>query len=241
MFRVRKLTRLLRRTQYRRALTRGVAATVEHADFDFPSNLRTVLDVGANRGQFACFALERFPDAQLICFEPLESEYQVLEHLRRTLRWHDRLVCHPVGLGRESSEAVLHIARRRDSSSLLPISLLQSSVFPGTDEVGTMTVSVRRLDQMILPHEISRPSLLKIDVQGSELEVLIGAGELLAHIDEVLVECSFVEFYTGQPLFNDVFDYLTGQGFRLEQQRASATTAEGSILQADLWFRRPPS
>jgi hypothetical protein len=57
--------------------------------------------------------------------------------------------------------------------------------------------------------------LLKLDVQGFELEALRGAERVLASVDTVLTECSFVPFYSGQALFDEVRDFLHERGFRL--------------------------
>lgn len=82
------------------------------------------------------------------------------------------------------------------------------------------------------------PVLLKIDVQGGELGVLRGAERSLQHVDAVLVECSFVEFYDGQPLAHDVLDFLGEQGFRLTGAGTPTTDANGSVVQIDLLFVR---
>ncbi len=68
--RVRKVLGVLQAPEYRRALRLGVAASVEHEAIPLRSDFATVIDVGANRGQFAVFAARRFPRAMLICFEP---------------------------------------------------------------------------------------------------------------------------------------------------------------------------
>ncbi|MDG4594417.1 MAG: hypothetical protein P9F75_01770 [Candidatus Contendobacter sp.] len=66
--RLRKYLKLLANPRYWRALSQGVAATVEHDAALGADEFATVIDVGANKGQFATYALTRWPQARLICF-----------------------------------------------------------------------------------------------------------------------------------------------------------------------------
>lgn len=229
--RARKLVRLLRRSGHRRALRHGVAAAVEHEDVPLRDDVRLVLDVGASRGQFALFARARWPTARIVAFEPLPA---AAERFVRVLG--DAAELRRVALGAATGEAVLHVAGRDDSSSLLPIAG-QAAAFPGTAEVDRVRVPVGRLADH-LPDPAARPCLLKVDVQGGELDVLRGAGAALGRVDEVLCECSFVELYAGQPLADEVIAFLAGHGLRLAGCFDQRRDARGDALQADLLFRR---
>ena len=200
--RIFKILRLLRAPAWRRGLRRRVAATVEHDCVTFAADFRGVLDVGAHRGQFALFILHRFPGARLYCFEPLPDA-------RATLGWilaeRPEARIFPVALGSRSGRATMHVSRRDDSSSLLPLTERQTEAFPGTEEVAQIEVEVARLDDVLVNADsLPRPCLLKIDVQGNELEVLRGAVGTLDLVDEILVECSFVELYRGQARAEEV-------------------------------------
>jgi hypothetical protein len=121
---------------------------------------------------------------------------------------------------------------------LLPINLSQTVFAPGTEEVGTVTVPVRRLDAALAAPALPRPILLKIDTQGSELALLKGAEGLFPVIDYVYVEVSFVEFYTGQPLADQILDYMHSHGYRMTGIGGTARNSRDKILQADLLFER---
>jgi FkbM family methyltransferase len=233
---LRKLARLARRQDYRSALRLGVAAGVEHRSVAFEREPRTVLDVGANRGQFALFALNRFPGATLHCFEPVPA---ALDTLRQVLDGRAGVHVHPVALGREPGEARLHVSASDDSSSLLPVGSRLQSAYPGTRTVEEISVPVARLDELLDPAELAGPCLMKIDVQGFEAEVLRGAAGLLPAVDDVLVECSFVELYEGQPLADDLIAWMRDEGYRLRGFYSLMTDDAGSCLQADLLFSRP--
>jgi FkbM family methyltransferase len=230
--RARKLLRLLARPHYWRPLLRGVAASVEHDGVPFRPDHRTVLDVGASRGQFALFAENRWPDAQIISFEPLPGPLATLRGVTG-----DRVRAEAVALGPEPGTAEINVSAADDSSSLLSIGERQVREFPGTQAEATVTVAVSTLDEQVAA-DVERPCLLKLDVQGFELEALRGAGQTLAQVDEALVECSFVELYEGQALAPEVVGFMLDQGFRQVGVYGTAFSADGEPIQADFLFRR---
>jgi FkbM family methyltransferase len=231
----RKVLQLLRRGPFRRALLKGVAAGIEHEDVAFEHSFRTVIDVGAHRGQFALFALQHYPDATLHCFEPLPGAYGRLSDV---LPPNGRVHLHHVAASEASGSQPLHVSQRDDSSSLLPIMPRCTSAFPGTTERYQLTVRTARLDEELEGARLDRPCLLKIDVQGSELSVLRGAGRLLSSVDEVYVECSFVELYEGQPLASDVICYLRRHDLTFAGLFGMRRDERGRCIQADLLFKR---
>lgn len=212
------------------AVRAGVVPTVEHERAPLGGPYATVLDVGASRGQFALHARHRYPDARIVCFEPLPASQ---ETLRRVLG--DRVELRPVAVGAEAGTASMHVSAADDSSSLLPIGERQLAEFPGTQEARQLDVPVVTLDDVI-DEGLAGPVLLKIDVQGLELDVLRGAGDALAAVDTIFVECSFVELYEGQALADEVIAFLFSHGFRLAGVHGLATGQGGQTLQADLLF-----
>jgi FkbM family methyltransferase len=71
------------------------------------------------------------------------------------------------------------------------------------------------LDTLIRSKNLPLPDLIKIDVQGAELDVLKGAQETLSHVQHLIVELQYVEYNVGAPSKQDVVDYLESQGFKL--------------------------
>ena len=230
--RARKLVRLLGDRTYWPALRNGVAASVEHASIPFGSGIRTVLDVGASRGQFALFAGSRFKGAKIISFEPLP---EAMADLKRVLG--HEVETHQTAVGSVSGHAWINVSGNDDSSSLLAIGPRQEVEFPGTAAVGSIEVPVTTLDE-VLTDDLARPCLLKIDVQGLELEVLKGATKTLQSVDEALVECSFVELYEGQAMADEVVVHLRKAGLRLAGVYEVVHAADGTAIQADFLFRR---
>lgn len=230
-----KVWRLLAHPEYRRALRFLVAASVEHDRTPLAHDYLTVLDVGANRGQFALVAARRFPQASLVCFEPQDGARRTLG---RVLATHPRHRVVPTAVAASAGSSLFHVTKADDSSSLLPSTAYQVDLFPGTQVVGTLRVPTERLDVLVSPASLTAPVLLKIDVQGTEMEVLRGAEGLLAAIDTVLVECSFVQLYEGQAVADEVIRMLHAHGFGLTSVVAPTTDATGQLVQADFIFER---
>lgn len=101
-----------------------------------------------------------------------------------------------------------------------------------------MTVPTARLDESLTGSKFDGPVLLKTDVQGGELGVLRGGEALLASIDDVYVECSFVELYEGQALAGQVVGYLEDHGFAVTGEFGMRHDRRGHCLQADVLFVR---
>lgn len=238
MNKILKLLKILADSTYRRALLKhGVAAGVEHEAMINALHSLTVVDVGANRGQFSLVVRKCLPMAYILAFEPLDvpaEKFQALfakdakARLSRT------------ALGTYSETKTIHVSRRDDSSSLLPITETQHAMFPGTFEVGTQQVEVAPLRHSLRPEEIRMPALLKMDVQGYELVVLQGCEDLLNRFSHVYVECSFIELYEGQAFANDVVAWLQVRGFLLSGVFNTSYDSAGQAIQADFLFRRNP-
>ncbi|WP_434625540.1 FkbM family methyltransferase [Azospirillum sp. B2RO_4] len=234
----RKLARLLGNPAFRRGLRFGVAAAIEHRTILGALPVATVIDVGANTGQFSLLAASLYRNAAIHAVEPLPAAAAVFTRLFADSA---RVRLYRVAAGAGAANAPLHVSRRHDCSSLLPIAGGQTDFAPGTEAVGTITVPVRPLDELIAPDDLVRPVLLKLDVQGGELQALQGAGRLLAAVDHVYVEVSFLPLYDGQPLAHAVVEHLAGQGFGLAGTNHPTFDRAGRCVQVDLLFSRLPA
>ena len=105
----------------------GVAATIEHDKLPLEYSYRSVIDVGANRGQFALYARARFPMADVYSLEPLAQPWRRLERMFTGDR-HVHVL--PVGVGASHGFGNVFVSRADDSSSLLRPSELPSKTFP---------------------------------------------------------------------------------------------------------------
>ncbi len=235
MGKLQKIAKIVRYAEGRRGLTHGVAAAVEHEEFLKNHGFGTILDAGTNKGQFSLIAVCCQPSVRIIGFEPLSGPAR---KYRRLFDGCTNIELRQVALGSLPGEAEVHISQRDDSSSLLPITDTQTRTFAGTCEVGLEKVRVETLDRVIDVARLPRPVLLKIDVQGFELELLKGAESSLASIDHVYSELSFLPFYAGQPLAPEVVRWLSDRGFNMAGVYHIAYSASGLAVQADFHFRR---
>ena len=230
--RARKLARILAVPEYRAGVRHGSFATTEHEAISFGHDFRSVVDVGAHYGEFALFAARRFPAAAIYCVEPLAEAQAKLRGLV------PRAEVIPYAAAATAGRRTLHVSRASAASSLLPLTRTLAAAFPGTEEAEVREIDARPLDELVDLDALAPPALLKVDVQGAELDVLRGAERLLAFVDEALVECSFVELYEGQALAADVIDFLRARGFTLAGVYSLLHDRKGRTLQADLLFAR---
>ncbi len=227
-----KLAQLATVPAFVRGLWHGVSATIEHRKtlaLLEGKEVRTVVDVGANKGQFALLARYLFPNAMIHAFEPLEGPAETLENIFAN---DPRMKLHRCAIGAAQTNATIHISRREDSSSLLPIGKLQVDNFPNTQEAGQKEVPVSRLDLVLSADDIVPQALMKIDVQGYEGQVIEGAAGLLERFRFVYCEVSFLPLYEGQELAPDIIRRLATHGFGLRAVNVS------SNVQTDLLFER---
>lgn len=230
-----KLLRLVRRPAYRRGLRLGVAASLEALPALRGLAVRTVIDVGANVGQFSLLMTGLRPGVTVHAFEPFGRSAAVFERL---FAGNPGVRLHRCAVGAEEAEAILHVSGRADNSSLLPIGAAQVRFAPGTAEVGTVSVPVRTLDAVLDPLTLARPILLKLDVQGGELAALRGAERLLSVVDHIYVEVSFAVFYEGQPTADAIISHLARRGFAVAGIGGIARDQTGRVVQCDLLFER---
>lgn len=200
------------------------------------SGIRTVIDVGANAGQFASAVRCLLPDAQLYSFEPIPDVHAELVQ-RLSKFGHFQSFC--VALGNKAGETTFWRSEFSKSSSLLPMSQIHREAFPWTSKSSATTVQLDTLDNHANRMQLKPGVLLKLDVQGYEVGVLEGAREILKHVQFVQVETSFAPLYEGQSSFNDVYRLLTSEGFDYAGSSGQTLSpVDGNILQEDALFRR---
>lgn len=232
---IRKALRALLWSRDRYALLHGVAASLEHtAALKSLPPISTIIDIGANKGQFILEAIKWHPEARIIVFEPLSSERIVMERVLSGVR---NLSIEPIALGSENRNSSFYVAGAADSSSLLKQTPLQSQAFPGTANVATESVVIKRLDSVLHAPMIASPVLCKVDVQGYELNVLKGFGDLIRAVDYLIIELSNAPFYDGASNSAEVIAFLAAEDFQI-LGIYNVYTKDGVGLQADFLLAR---
>ncbi|NNJ26226.1 hypothetical protein LzC2_23070 [Planctomycetes bacterium LzC2] len=194
----------------------------------------TILDIGANEGQFAELVRPLVPDACIISFEPLSGCAAVLEAKRDCLEpFH--LV--RAALGEVAGEVEMNRNEFTPSSSLLEMEPLHVAELPDTANSVAERVSVRRLDDVATELQISRPLVIKIDVQGYEARVLIGGPRTVRSAAVVVAEVSAYPLYRGEATFEELYDLMKSYGFAYRGNVDRwLSPRDGRILQFDAMF-----
>jgi FkbM family methyltransferase len=231
--RLKKLSQIILDPQLIRALFKGAAAGMEHSLVLENFGCEYIVDVGANRGQFALVARKIFPKAKIQSFEPLAEPVQVF---KRIFEQDPNTTIYPFAIGPTKMTSTIHITNDDDSSSMLPITKMQSGMFPGAAEKEIRQVMVYPLSELIDPASIPFASLLKIDVQGYELDVLQGCEDILEKFSYLYVECSFIELYEGQALAHQIIAWLQERGFILSSIHNLFYGKNGMAIQGDFLF-----
>jgi len=197
-----------------------------------------VLDVGANRGQFATELRQRGYAGKIVSFEPLSEAYgDLVKSSRKDAMWEVYQRC---AVGDHDGETAINIAGNSESSSILPMLESHRSAAPESVYQGKEIVPIKTLDAIAGQYlQGARAPFLKIDTQGFEWHVLDGALNILPKIQGVLVELSLVPLYEGQHLWRDVMSRLEAAGFTLWVfQPVFSDPASGRTLQVDGIFYR---
>ncbi len=196
-------------------------------------HFNSIVDGGANVGQFARAASSAFPGCPIYSFEPLP---EVAEKLRKNLADIPEHRVFEMALGNTAGEIEMGRCSDDQSSSILARAEYAGSLLEGTSDAGTQRVRIGRLDEVLREHEIVPPLLIKLDLQGYELEALRGATEILKSASHVLVETVFTKVYEGEPHFEEIWCFLREHGFRFVRPLAFARDRSDCIVQADMLF-----
>lgn len=198
--------------------------------------IRTVLDIGANVGQFASQMHRLLPDARMYSFEPLPDCYrQLLQKMEQV----ETFRAFNFALGDRNGREQIYRNDFTPSSSLLPMDGQLAQSFPFAATATPQQIEIRRLDDLAEELALEQPILMKIDVQGMEDKVLLGAENVLALTSILIVETSFRTLYRGQALFDGIYRLLGERGFTfMGSEHNIRDPKDGRVLQADSVFMR---
>lgn len=195
---------------------------------------RTVLDIGANAGQFARNVFSFVPDCTVHSFEPLPGPFAILHKLTAI---YPRLHCHNFALGERNGATTIHTGEYTASSSLLKPAQRLTDSLPQVVPDQKRDIPIMRLDDWAAEISLSFPLFVKLDVQGYELQVIRGGTETLRCASAILIELSFVELYENQPLIADIIVEMKSLGFHLADiLEVSRDPATGLGFQCDGLF-----
>lgn len=200
-------------------------------------HFRTVIDAGANVGQFARAAAETFADASVISIEALPAS---AETLRANLAGQPRVEVIQTAVGSTDGRIQFFPNEYSLASSVLPLKPDKAPSFAQIRHLSAIDVPLARLDTLFRDRALRGPTLLKLDLQGFELEALKGAHETLSQCDHVLVEATFDSDYEGAPSFDDLLTFLHERDFVFANTLSFFRDGGGRVVEMDALFAAVP-
>ena len=182
----------------------------------------TVYDVGAHKGAWTKALKSEFPDAQVTMFEANESNRPFLEQ---------------VG----SPFYVSVLAGKSGTVQFFSTGSTGDSIFRERTKhytkVESASIEAQRLDDIVSKENLSLPTLIKIDTQGSELEILKGAQNVLKSAKMVYTETPILNLNAGAPSIQEYLDTFEQAGL-FPHKICEVHSGTGLLLQIDILFVR---
>jgi FkbM family methyltransferase len=158
----------------------------------------TVYDIGAHRGGWTESVRHVFPDADFLLFEANPTH---ADDLARTgARYFIEML--------SSEEKVVDFYATGE-----PGDSYYRELTPNYSEVSPRRMRTTTLDALVERNDLPPPDLIKVDVQGAELDVLTGGARVLPHAKLVLLECALDEYNAGAPAFGDYLEFMQSRDF----------------------------
>ena len=197
----------------------------------------TIFDIGSCEGLDAIRYSKLFPSANIIAFEPIESNVKIIQQNIKRFDCNN-IEVFPFALGEKVGTTQIFKSsgnpKGKDqsewnygnkSSSILEPQLV-SKFTPWLDFNEKEEINICRLDSFCQKHAIDSIDFVHMDVQGAELMVLKGAGEYLSKISMVWLEVENVELYRDQPLRVDIEDFMLKNGFKLTLNKTNSVAGD---------------
>lgn len=202
------------------------------------SPIHTILDIGANTGQFARYIRDIFPKARLYCFEPLPTPYRELTDWAKQ-QGNGVVTTFNLALGQKEGVIKMFMhTEHSPSSSLLASTDLNQALFPQTSLQQMVDVQLTTLNHISqqLSAELIDDILIKLDVQGYENRVIYGGEELFKRAKAVILEVCLDELYTDQASFKELLLQLDSCGFQYEGNLSQIYAQDGHVIYFDAIF-----
>lgn len=194
-----------------------------------------VLDVGGNIGLFAEYAIERWPDARVISFEPV-PQLASMNVQRAQGRW----VVWPLAVSDRRGFATLYACRNQgEASTMMEPGTTRQREFGIIDSWQPISVSTCVLDDYLQEFGACERGLVKIDVEGHELNALRGARDVLTLATTAIVECQQDrDIFIDAPSPAEIDEELRRNGLAFAGILSTTVGSSGRVLQFDgVWSR----
>jgi FkbM family methyltransferase len=206
-------------------------------DFLRSRNVDLVIDVGANVGQYAASLRKATYAGWIVSFEPVAAAYEELAALAsKDPRWRT----FNMALGDNEGLAKVNVSHSAVFSSILPQLPAATTFDSEAQVVRSEEIRIARLDDIFAELPTSRAAFLKIDTQGYERQVLLGASKCLSSFLGVQMELPIIHLYEGTWKFHEGVIYMSDLGFEISNIMPTNydPTDSVSLVEVDCIFRR---
>lgn len=191
--------------------------------------VRGIIDVGANYGVWMQTALHSFPDAAAIAIEP---QVEMIPWLTALCQDYPQVHFVQAGAGRVKGELVQTIWADLAGSSFLP-TVEQEKIATGEQRI----TSIVTIDDLLAAMPEFEPDLVKLDIQGFELEALAGATSLFGKTEVFIIETSLFSFLPNQPITREIIEFMAARDYEIyDITGVLQRPYDGAMGQIDLAF-----
>jgi len=169
---------------------------------------KVIYDIGACVLHWTREAIGVWPQSTYIAIEAMDESKPIFEHFG--VPYHTGVLSSEDNKIVTFYKNVTHPGGNSYYRENDEISPKAKELYTNSSQVTTMT-----LDTIVKMKGFPQPDLIKIDVQGAEYDVILGAKDTLANCKDVIVECQFVEYNKGAQLYQKVVELLGTMGFKL--------------------------
>jgi FkbM family methyltransferase len=202
-------------------------------------DVKWVLDIGANIGDVTIAALESYQNSHVICIEPVQNTFEALR--QRVSPFANRTHLHRVAFSSFTGPHEINITTFHGANSIAKQAKFHKECNPHVHEIAKEKINLFRLDDYQANFPCHKIDIMKIDVEGHELDVLKGGLKFIStSVDIIIVEISLMRDHSweSQAVF-EMFSILNSAGFRLLNIFDLHKTSDNSplLVQMDCVFR----
>ncbi len=187
---------------------------------------KAILDVGANNAGWSRMAKEVYPEANFYLIEP---QIEMKEHLDRFCRDFENSSYFLVGAGAKKDKLTFTIWDDLEGSSFLP---------KPNSNLKQREIEIITIDDLLESSRMDFPEIIKLDIQGFELEALKGAEKTFGITEVYILEVSLFTFMNpGMPVFSDVINFMLEREYVVyDFPGFGRRPLDGALGQCDICF-----
>jgi FkbM family methyltransferase len=194
-------------------------------------SVRGIIDIGANCGSWTNMALQRFPQAAVIAIEP---QVEMIPSLTNLCQNYPQIEFIQAGAGRSNGELVQTIWDDLAGSSFLPPVDLKK-IASGQQR----TTKIITIDYLLSSRLDFQPDLVKLDIQGFEIEALAGASSLFGKTEVFIIETSLFSFLPNEPIARKIIEFMANKNYEIyDITGVLRRPYDGALGQMDLAFAK---